>query len=141
MSCIHYIRGGVAMHFTYFTYERHMGWVHRFAMVPYRPSWFSASHCCLKHSPPRRAALNFRTEQAPPRMTPARRCSKWDLPNASSRLEVHHTDLVIRTRVGLSTSIEVMIGRRSAQRRHRGGAQNRLGAPLVTLSRGPSSVE
>ncbi|GBP66131.1 hypothetical protein EVAR_51300_1 [Eumeta japonica] len=32
------------MHFAYFTYERHMCSIHRFAVVLYRPLQFPASH-------------------------------------------------------------------------------------------------
>ncbi|GBP32691.1 hypothetical protein EVAR_16854_1 [Eumeta japonica] len=47
MSCVHYDREGVAMHFAHFTYERHMRSGHRFAVVPYTPPRFSASYCRL----------------------------------------------------------------------------------------------
>ncbi|GBP57853.1 hypothetical protein EVAR_41523_1 [Eumeta japonica] len=40
MSYIYYNRGGMAMHFAYFTYERRMRSVQRFAVVPFRPPRF-----------------------------------------------------------------------------------------------------
>ncbi|GBP82071.1 hypothetical protein EVAR_103790_1 [Eumeta japonica] len=46
-------------------------------------------------SPPRH---NFDTEQPSPQLTPARRSSKWDAAERHQSSDVHHTNLVVRTR-------------------------------------------
>ncbi|GBP93460.1 hypothetical protein EVAR_65597_1 [Eumeta japonica] len=49
MSCIHYNWEGVAKHFAYFTYERHMCSVHGFVVVPYT-HYKIASYTCTFRS-------------------------------------------------------------------------------------------